>query len=173
MNFGFIVKRKNFIQGITFILIVMLIVYVTQVRSSWKIENQEPDLTLTWDKFHKDCGGGEHSSRSQHNYNTVYHNKVVQWSGIVLRVDSYDETDDNSVWISDLAKQKHLVDSVEILVNMFSNNEFDVLAIFDTEHFVRNQDLISSLHTGTVVTLTGTVSRLASRANPNDEHSVV
>lgn len=56
----------------------------------------------------------------------MWQGRVVKWQGIVLRVDSYDDAD-SDVWIGELQHKKHLVSNVEILVNMFSSKDFDLV----------------------------------------------
>ena len=45
------------------------------------------------------------------NFDQLYKGKVVKWQGIVVRVDSYDEDDDDNdlLWINKEAEQKHKI----------------------------------------------------------------
>ena len=56
----------------------------------------------------------------------------------MLRVDTYDEQDIEDVWIQSLAHVRHQVESVDILVNMFSSREYDLLLTFSADAFSQN-----------------------------------
>ena len=65
------------------------------------------------------------------------------------------------MWISK-DSSKHLVSSVEILVNMFTANEYDLVVTLDDEHFAMNADVVDQFHTGSVIEFEGHVRRIAS-----------
>ena len=64
------------------------------------------------------------------------------------------------MWIGEAQHRKHALQQVEILVNMFSSKEFDIVVQFDSEHLMKNFDVIDSLHTGTVIEFTGYITKL-------------
>ena len=80
----------------------------------------------------------------------------------MLRVDTYDEREDiEDVWIQSLAHARHQIESVEILVKMFSSREYDLLLTFSADAFSQNQLVIDSLHTGDIIEFTGHVTGLS------------
>jgi len=104
MNFGVIVKRKTLLKSFAFVLAVLALVLIIKRRSESDLflDSLIPDEHLTWSRFTNECGGGETQHKSIYNYNNIYKDKVIKWSGIVIRVDSYDDDnfdDSQDVWI--------------------------------------------------------------------------
>lgn len=73
-----------------------------------------------------------------------------------------------------MAHKKHALNSVDIVINMFSSKEYDLLLTFNDHHFIENAAVIDQLHTGDIIEFIGYLTRLASKKNDlhSDEYSL-
>ena len=98
---------------------------------------------LTWTLFHQELSAGEGNMHAMRAFEDHWQGHTLEWTGSVLRVDSYDDQvdqDDDFVWIGDTQHRKHQLSQVEILIEMPQNTL--VVLSFDTEHFKKNKDTI-------------------------------
>jgi hypothetical protein len=104
-NFGIILRRKTMIQGLVFTAACLLLCGTLEFQSlSTKAQETQIDRALTWDLFWQELRQGEGNHKAMWAFEDHWQGHTVQWTGSVLRVDSYDDKedqDDDLVWIGD------------------------------------------------------------------------
>ena len=95
------------------------------------------------------------------------------WKGIVIRVDDYDDDNDDrqeDLWIGKELHQQHRIKNFEILVNMFSSNDFDIVLTINSDNFIKNKVTIDGLKTGNTIEFSGHITKLALKSDeiPNE-----
>jgi hypothetical protein len=107
-SFALIVKRRTLIYTFLIVVVLFLAQALFQVRLADRLDlhdplqdlisdtmhmgSSKPDPSITWEVFHRATSGKTQKAISESKeIESKFIGKIVQWTGTVLRVDSFDE----------------------------------------------------------------------------------
>ena len=148
-SFALIIKRRTLIYTFLIVMVLFMTQAIFQVQLADRLDihdplqdfisdtihlsNSEPDPSITWEIFHRATSGRTQKALSESKQiESQFMGKVVQWTGTVLRVDSFDEeaeylrSDGGSGQISNVDIKKEIEDV---------RNNFDSVDAYEKDQF--------------------------------------